>query len=101
MASGLELTSPLKEYINIRMGGVDKFLGKVGEGTDVRTQVEVARTTKHHRKGNVFYAEATLQVLGENIRAENDGEEIRAVIDGLRDKLAEEVKKFKEKKEEK
>ncbi len=101
VAHDLELTPALKEYINMRLSGVDKFLGRIGEGSDLYMQVEVARITRHHRKGNVFSAKAVFRVLGNDIRAEAEGEDARVVIDVLKDKIADEIKKFKEKKEEK
>ena len=99
-ADELEITPSLKEYIEMRLGEADKFLGKFGEGEDIHLQVEVARTTHHHLKGEVFYAEANLRFLGNNIRAEADGEDVRAAIDEVKNKLREEARKFKEIKEE-
>lgn len=85
----------------MKLGGVSKFLGKTGEGTDPYMQVEVARVTRHHHKGNVYSAKIVFSVLGSDIRAETEGEDVRAVIDVSKDKIVEEIKKFKEKKEEK
>ncbi|MDE2144780.1 MAG: ribosome-associated translation inhibitor RaiA [Patescibacteria group bacterium] len=100
-ANSLDLTPALKEYINMKLQGVDKFLGKLGEGTDVYVRVEVGRITRHHHKGDVFSAKAVLRAAGTDIRAGADGEDARAVVDEVKDKLIEEVRKFKEKREEK
>jgi len=59
-------------------------------------EVEVGRLTRHHRRGRVYRAEVNLAAPRLNLRAVEEGEDLRAAIDAVRDKLQREIKKFKE-----
>ncbi|MFA5172955.1 MAG: ribosome-associated translation inhibitor RaiA [Candidatus Paceibacterota bacterium] len=99
-AKNLELTAPLKVFIEKKLESISKLVGKWEEKGAVEIDFEVARTTKHHHKGDVFYAEANLK-LGrkEIIRAERSSNDIREAIDTVKDVLKEEVNRYKKKKE--
>jgi ribosomal subunit interface protein len=56
----------------------------------------LARTTQHHRHGDVFGAEVNLAMGGEVIRATREGEDMYATIDEVKDVLKAEIQKFKE-----
>ncbi len=49
--------------------------------------LEVARTTKHHYKGKVYRAEATLSLGKKVFRAETDNENIRVACDIIEKEL--------------
>lgn len=57
--------------------------------------IEISRTTRHHRKGRVYYAEAMLTIGKTVLRAEVDDEDIRAACDLLQEELAQEIRRFK------
>lgn len=97
--SKLELTEALKDYTLKRIGSLEKFLERFEDEGEPEVEVELARTTKHHKSGEVYYAEATLDLKskGQKLRAENKEEDIRAAIDGLKDILKREILKLKEK----
>ena len=94
-AKDIELTDPLREYIQKRVGGLTKYLKRFDEDT-LLAEVEVARTTQHHRSGNVYYAEVNLTVPGKLLRATHKAEDIRAAIDKVRDILQREIRKYKD-----
>jgi len=93
-ATNIELTAPLREYIEEKMGKLNKFL-KPFEGSDLRVRVEVARTSKHHRQGDVYRAEANLYLPGKILRAEHKSDDIRVAINQVKDKLQREIRKHK------
>ena len=93
-ATNLELTPPLKEYIEEKIGKLDKFLKRFEDGS-VHARVEIARTTKLHRQGDVYHAEANLRFPGGMIRAEHEGEDIRVAVNEVKEKLERELEKFK------
>ncbi len=97
-ATGLELTPPLKEYIEEKVGGLSKYLSRLESerGLDIEVFVEVARSTRHHHKGMVYYAEANFELPGGMLRASDEKTDVRAAVDGLKDKLREELVKYKE-----
>ncbi len=97
-AKNLDLNAPLKEYINEKIGGISKFLSGIEKKSNEEAiaWVEVARTTRHHHKGDVFYAECDLKLPHGSIRAEDENYDIRVAIDNVRDKLRGEIEKYKD-----
>ncbi len=95
-ATDLELTAPLKEYIEEKIGGLNKFLSRLEDEkeSDFTAWVEVARTTRHHHKGDVYRAECDLKLPGKMLRAEDENFDVRVAIDAVRDKLQKEVNKY-------
>lgn len=97
LGSQIDLTPALKEYIEMRVGALGRFLKRYEQNGEVKVFVEVGRSTKHHKQGNVFYAEATLPLPGSTLRAEHYDEDARVAIDRVKDVLHMEIKKYKEK----
>ncbi len=94
-ATNLELTPAITEYINNKIGSVDKFLKRFEEQTNIEIFVEIARTTRHHHKGDVFRAEANMEIPGKVLRADHEDWNIRVAINKVKDKLQREIKKYK------
>lgn len=82
----MDLTKTLKEYAEEKIGKFKKYLGDVSEAT-VTLSVEKFR----HK------AEVLLKVNGSFIQAESTTEEMYSSIDEVVEKLARQVKKFKDK----
>lgn len=102
----LELTPAINTYIEDRINGLEKFIS----GDDlkqwdeknqaaVEADVEIARTTNHHRQGDVYRAEVNIKVPGRIIRAEAEEWDMRVAIDKVKDQLQIELKKYKNKQE--
>ena len=93
-ATNLELTAPLRAFVEEKFGKLDKFL-KSYDASGIRIKVEVARATKHHRRGDVYRAEGNLYIPGGMIRAEHTTHDIRVAINKTKNKLEREIKKQK------
>ena len=94
--TNIALLESTREYVDrkiVRM--VEKLL--IREGGAVALDIEVGKTTKHHRAGKIFRAEANLSVGRTLLRAEALGETLNEAIDLAEDELKQEIKKFKEK----
>lgn len=63
---------------------------------DTELRIELGRSTKHHQKGMVYYAESNLKIAKKLLRAAVQESDVRAAIDVLHDKLEQEVIKFME-----
>jgi ribosomal subunit interface protein len=96
-ATDITLTPAIKQYVEKKMKSVEKLLKSFEKEGEAYVYFEIARTTHHHKSGNVFYAEANVDLLGENVRAEQRAEDIRAAIDKVKDILKREIKELKEK----
>lgn len=94
-APNLELTPALAEYIEKKIGGLEKFLKKF-HPEDVLVRVDVGRSTRHHRHGDVYHVDINLVLPHGTIRAAHDDEDVRKAISAVKEKLQREIKKFKE-----
>ncbi len=88
----MELTGAITTAIETKLGALDKYLTHIGEPKTLR--VEVGKTTHHHNKGQVFRAEANLNLPGCLIRAENTSYELYGAIDLVKDELKREILKL-------
>ena len=96
-AKGFELTPSLKEFIEQKIGGLSRFMKRWDQNDSVIARVEVARTTKHHNKGQIFYAEVNIDLPHKVLRVEETNVEIHAAIDRLKDRLKNDILRLKEK----
>lgn len=88
------LTSSIKNYLEQRLNSLGKFL-PIDES--IFADVDLSKTTKHHKKGDIFRAEVNLKVPGRLIRASAIEWDLRIAIDRVRDDLQKEIKINKEK----
>lgn len=102
-STDLELTDALKDFIDEKVGSLEKFVQNIGDdghsdghSPTVEIFVEVSRTTNHHKKGDVFCAEIRMPLPGTDgviVRAEEW--DIHRAIDRARDDMQRRLKKYK------
>lgn len=96
-ATQLALMPALREYIEEKLGGLAKLLARFEAKGELTLFVEIARTTKHHKRGEVFYAEATLALPGAGtLRIEEYDADVRTAIDRVKDRLKLDIVRHKE-----
>lgn len=88
------ITPSIKTYLEEKLNSLDKFLPL---DESISADAELAKTTKHHQKGDVFRAEVNLNVPGRLIRAVSEEWDLRIAIDAVKDNLQREIKAKKEK----
>ena len=93
---GVEITPSLEVYISQKLGALAKFVKRFDEKGSAEMWVEVARTTKHHHKGDVFLAKADIVLPKKVLRAEHTSGDLRAALDIVKDILRIEIKKYKD-----
>lgn len=93
----ITLDEPLRVFVNDKMEALEKFLSK----NDTVIHVEIGKPSKHHRKGEVFYAEANVRVGKNLFRGETTHEDLRSAIVEVKEELHLQLKKFKDKNNEK
>lgn len=89
------MTPETEEYINNKVSSVEKFL-QVSHEENVLVEFEVEQST-HHKKGEVYRAEANLSVRGSLFRGESEEYDVRNAIDNVRDQLEKQVRRSKRK----
>lgn len=93
--TNLELTSEIEDYINEKIGGIEKFEESLGDAAIAR--VEIGIINLHHRKGDIFRAEANISApgLAKILRSVAERENVFVAIDEVKDELQREIKKHK------
>lgn len=96
-ATNMELTQPIKDYIEKRMLGLSKFGNS--EEAEIVARVEVGKITKHHRTGDVFRAEIQISHPNyeKNLRAVAECDDLYAAIDKAREQMKRELGETKDK----
>jgi putative sigma-54 modulation protein len=93
-STNLELTPAISAYIDEKMDSIEKYLGSMPV---INFDFEVELTTNHHHKGDIFRAEANLEVAGDLLRVEKTEADLYKAIDKVKDHLIDLIKKHKEK----
>lgn len=88
------ITPALEAYIEEKLAPLAKFVKKFDATGEAAIWLEISRTTKHHRKGEVYLAVADLRLPKKILRAEEYAEDIRVAIDRARDTLRLEIEKY-------
>ena len=97
--TNVTLGEEVRRELKRKLSKLNVWLRKLG--TAVKLEIEVALTSKHHRKGKVYHAEATLWLPKKSLRAEAEREDVVVAFDVMRQELEREIEKYKMSKEEK
>ncbi len=81
-------------YLEKRLEPIGRLLK---DGSKVVCEAELAKTTDHHVKGEVYYAEVNLSIDGAMYRSTAEAETIEAAIDTMQAALIREVRRDKKK----
>lgn len=104
-AINLKLTPNIRNYIEEKIGELEKFIQKIEEkdgsfqrgSPSVEALVEIEKTTQHHKKGNVYRAETQIRLLGKSIRSEAIRDNLYLAIVEVKDELQREFKQYQQK----
>jgi ribosomal subunit interface protein len=91
-ATKAKLAPEAHQIIKEKIEGLKKYCDCI-----IKADVELGITTFHHQKGDIFRAEVNLEVPGKVLRAEAETDNIEKSMNQVRDKLKNELKKYKEK----
>ena len=81
-ATNIDITSAIRDHLDERLNALDKYYDKV-----IQARIEIGMPSKHHHKGEIFRAEANIQVPGDMLRVETTHEDQYAAIDSLARKM--------------
>ncbi|MEK7643484.1 MAG: HPF/RaiA family ribosome-associated protein [Patescibacteria group bacterium] len=96
-ATNTTLTSAIREWVDLKLvGPVERLVGKKTDA--VLLEIDFGKSTKHHKKGDIWFAEANLTLGGAIIRVESSASDAHAAIDNVARELKEDIKKFTSKK---
>ena len=86
-ATGISLTPSISEYVEKKI----RMLEKLFRREEVLVNIEVGRTTKHHKSGDIFRAEIHMTLGRQEYYAVSETEDIYAAIDEVKDEIAYEL----------
>lgn len=90
----ITLTPAISDYTNKRLAKIASLLD--GDST-AQCDVELAKTTTHHHKGNIFKAEMHIVGAGKNYFASSEQPDLYAAIDIVQGEILQELKAGKAK----
>ncbi|HUZ92468.1 MAG TPA: ribosome-associated translation inhibitor RaiA [Candidatus Paceibacterota bacterium] len=91
----VDLTPSLETYIGSKLQPIKKFLARFEREGEVQVSLDLARTTRHHKHGDVFKASLGLRLGKKVFHAEEEADDARVAIDRARDTLRSEIEKYK------
>jgi ribosomal subunit interface protein len=94
-ATNMELTPAISDYLSKKLTAIEKFID-LGDDSAV-CNIEVAKTTNHHRSGDFFRAEINLEWSGEQYYSAVEKDDLYAAIDEMKDQIVAELSRSKDK----
>ncbi|MCR4334147.1 MAG: ribosome-associated translation inhibitor RaiA [Patescibacteria group bacterium] len=91
----ITLTTAIEEYVRKHFGALEKFIKK--ESDDMVCAVEVGRTTRHHKHGDIFRAEVNIYVKPKSFYASSENEDLYTAIDIVKKEIEREIVSVKKK----
>ena len=90
--TGISLTPAISEYADKRLEKVTKV---IGNDPSYICDVELAKTTSHHKNGDIFRAEIHIVGKGKDLYASAEDADLYAAIDLVRDEIIREIRASK------
>ena len=87
-ATNISLTPAISEYVEKRISTLEKFYK---EDEEIVINVEVGKTTEHHKSGDIFRAEIHIRSRGNEYYASAETEDLYASIDQVKDNIVREL----------
>jgi len=94
-ATNIELTNAIQKYVDKKMEVVFNVLND----PDATVRFEVAKTTNHHNKGELYQAEVDILSNGDKFFSRSIKEDLYSAIDDVKEEVFREVTYLKDKKE--
>jgi ribosomal subunit interface protein len=94
--TGLELSPAIEAAVDKIIDSLDKYVDPTDTGA--MAEVEVAKTTNHHRSGSIFRAEINFSSRIGRLRAEAEKEDLYVALSTAKDELIEALRSKKSKK---
>lgn len=92
-STNIELTGAIKDYVTKKVNSIEKFLN--AENSNI--QIEVAKSTNHHHKGDIFFTEINIDSMGQKFFVRANKEDLYKSIDEAREMIVREIKRSKNK----
>ena len=87
-SKNIELTEAIKDYVLKKVTNLEKLLANIEkEKGEARVKFEVAKTTNHHKAGEIFHADCSINIDGKKFYGKSDSEDLYGAIDEVKEIL--------------
>ena len=90
-ATNLNLGPEILDYCREKLSHLEKL---VAGDENAFIDVEIGKTTRHHKQGEIFRTEMSLHLNGKRFRSEEITEDFYASIDKAKDELSSKIKRY-------
>ena len=99
-SKNMDLTEAIHDYVFKRVTNLEKLLSKI-EAKEGKAMVnfEVSKSTNHHKAGEIFHADCSVNIDGKNFYGESDHEDLYSAIDEVKENLFNEIRKNKDRRQ--
>lgn len=99
-AKNVEITGAIHDYVVKRVTNLDKLLSQIEERDgEVLVLFSLSKTTHHHKGGEVFHADCSINIKGKKYYSSVNREDLYEAIDVVKDNLYAEINKNKDKRQ--
>ena len=84
-----------EDHIDKKLEPIRKITKGLDPGGNAFIYIEIARTTRHHNKGDVYAVDTNLHLPKKTFRVLSKGENLERAVEGLTAKLKVSVEKYK------
>lgn len=93
--TGLELTPAIQSAAEKIANALDSYVDP--DDTSALVEIEVGKTTNHHRSGEIFRAEVNFHYRHGDLRAESEKEDLYVALNDVKEELVEILRSKKSK----
>jgi putative sigma-54 modulation protein len=94
-ATNIEITEAIRDYLHKKLSHFDRFVDE--SDSNALCEVEIGKTTEHHKSGDIFRTEINLTYKGQVYRSVNQGEDLYSTIDLVKDDMTRQLQTGKDK----
>lgn len=99
-SKNMELTPAIHDYVIKRVTDLEKLLVSMEQdGSEAVISFDISRNTGHNNGEDVFHADCLIKIAGEEFYGSADEADMYAAIDAIKEKLFQEIRKNKGRKQ--
>jgi putative sigma-54 modulation protein len=99
-SKNIELTDAIRDYVLKRVTNLEKLLSNMKtEKGEVKVSFDIAKTTNHHKTGEIFHADCSISIDGKKFYGSSDNEDLYSAIDEVKENLFNEISKSKDRRQ--
>lgn len=87
-ATNIGLSDSVRDYAEKKIRSLEKFLNSENE---ILANIEIGKSTKHHKSGDIFRAEAHIKSDGKEFYSVSEKEDLYIAIDDVKEEISREI----------